>query len=182
VRFVLYLVILRRMPRSAAQHSQVGGATVPAAISTPAETLQSMSHNLTAVDRAEVCSGETCAICLGELAHDVERSGVREDGVVAADKTGAAANAGPVIVSPRQGRADSTNGAGGARSAQSARADEAVVNGPAVQSLMCGHHFHGECIRGWIVHRGAGVSCPLCKQELVTQSSPAVQVDPADRV
>eukprot|EP00962_Isochrysis_galbana_P037998 scaffold13389_cov134-Isochrysis_galbana.AAC.3 len=185
VRFVVYLIITRRVPRPVVQHSQEDTGPPPTMV-TPAEILQSMFHNLTAVHRSHVSSGETCAICLGELAHAVERTGVKEEGVAHAVKTGSdeerVANAGPVIVSTQLDSAGSTLSVPGARSAESGRADDAAANGPALQSLPCGHCFHGECIRGWIVHRGTGVSCPLCKYELVTRSPTAVQEDPADRV
>ena len=36
--------------------------------------------------------------------------------------------------------------------------DEALV------SLPCAHVVHAPCIRGWIVHKGATASCPLCKR------------------
>jgi hypothetical protein len=225
VRFVLFLFITRRGPRLATPQRSVRSAPqhrLSQTMGTPAEKLQSMSHNLTAVDRSEINPGETCAICLGELRLDVERTGRKEDvaAVAAPVKTGTeegqvvnaepvVVNAEPVVISPQPDPANAASESRGvrsaenspnARSAEDARGsssaqnsrgarspeapshDDVVARGPALQSLRCGHCFHGECIRGWIVHRGAGASCPLCKRELAVRSSANAQGDVADRV
>mmetsp|Transcript_9732 Transcript_9732/g.13884 ORF Transcript_9732/g.13884 Transcript_9732/m.13884 type:complete len:251 (-) Transcript_9732:581-1333(-) len=38
--------------------------------------------------------------------------------------------------------------------------------GPGLQSLLCGHRFHGRCIRKWIVLQDSDATCPLCKEKL----------------
>jgi hypothetical protein len=196
LRFLVQRLTARELAiqRLRALESAAGKASTRA---TPAELLESMSHNLTAVHLSDVCSGATCAICLGELANAVERTAVKEHEVApppptppptkaappatpepaaVSVKIGAehVADAGHVIISVQLDCADAASDARNLASA-------AVTDGPALQSLMCGHCFHGECIRGWIVHRGAGVSCPLCKLELGVRSSPATPEVPADQ-
>jgi hypothetical protein len=90
----------------------------------------------------------------------------------------AAANAGHVVVSVQPDCADD---ASDARKVVSAAVSATVTNGPALQSLLCGRCFHGECIRRWIVHRGAGASCPLCKFEIGVRSPPPATPTPADQ-
>eukprot|EP00962_Isochrysis_galbana_P048488 scaffold20252_cov135-Isochrysis_galbana.AAC.3 len=151
-----------------------------------------MSHNFTAVKRSDISSGDTCSICLGDLDYAVERTCVKKEEAPtpkpepAADdvKTVAeeASDVTSVVLSVQLDCVDAASDGRGARSAEAVRADDAVADGPALQSLPCGHCFHGHCLRGWIVHRGAGASCPLCKLELGVRSSPAVSESPADRV
>jgi hypothetical protein len=187
--------------------------TVPKKMGTPAEIFQSMCHNLTTVNRCDVSPSETCAICLGELQLDVERACAKaveaRPGLAPADsvpdqaevksESEETADAVTVMVPPQLDPADPTGDAPDTRNEAAhnivadgpalqslmcghGEAHNIVADGPALQSLMCGHCFHGECIRGWIVHRGAGASCPLCKCDLAVRAPPAAGQDLADRV
>jgi hypothetical protein len=167
VRFVIKRLIVLEL----AHQQSLEGADKSSTTDTAAKIWQSMSHNLTAVERCDVSAGTTCAICLGELADAVERTGVKKD-----------ETARPVVTREPTSLKDESRadkGVGGGLGAASA---PVVANGPALQSLTCGHCFHGECIRGWLVHRGTGASCPLCKLELSVRSPPALPEDPAERV
>eukprot|EP00962_Isochrysis_galbana_P009850 scaffold2731_cov128-Isochrysis_galbana.AAC.3 len=186
--------MLRRLEKRelAIQRALECAAAKSSNTATAAEILQSMSHNLTAVNMSDISPGESCSICLGDLVDAVERTCVKKEeaptptpeptaGTV---KIGAeeAADAASNVLSVQLDCFDATGDARSSCSAEAVRADDAVADGPALQSLPCGHCFHGQCLRGWIVHRGAGASCPLCKLELGVQSSPAVSDSPADRV
>lgn len=52
-------------------------------------------------------------------------------------------------------------------------AEFAVDQGPLLVSLPCGHRFHGECIRSWIVRKGFVASCPLCKRVIAPEHAEA---------
>tara|TARA_B110001450_G_scaffold210437_1_gene201655 strand:- start:11 stop:679 length:669 start_codon:yes stop_codon:yes gene_type:complete len=50
-------------------------------------------------------------------------------------------------------------------------------------ALPCKHHFHKACISDWIVHKGVGAPCPLCKRliapkllDVQTRSEPGVEL------
>jgi hypothetical protein len=53
-------------------------------------------------------------------------------------------------------------------------APAASAEWPSLVTLPCGHTFHGLCIREWLSYKGAGATCPLCKQSLF--AAPASEV------
>lgn len=155
---------------------------------TPAQIMRRLSPHLTAVDKASISPGEACAICLGELREAVDRSchggdvspetalaagahsgDVSPGEMAAAEARSHASDAPPAparrVLSALRVRVPGRPAA--ARSPRGAR--DPIADGPGLLALRCGHCFHGQCIRAWIIHRGAAgdsCSCPLCKAPL----------------
>mmetsp|Transcript_14161 Transcript_14161/g.39777 ORF Transcript_14161/g.39777 Transcript_14161/m.39777 type:complete len:204 (-) Transcript_14161:141-752(-) len=122
------------------------------------------------VGKHEPEPGETCAICLGELS----------EGIVYIPDHGARTSASSAQPGVELGSTDVSRWRlqrmvarrlvrqrpGTARNVQASPGNDAPT-----ATLPCGHHFHLECIRQWVMHRRAGASCPLCKREIALAAS-----------
>jgi hypothetical protein len=146
----------------------------------PAEILHGLSPNLTAVDKTSVGCGDTCAICLSELREVVDCS--RHGGESSPATTHPAADArsrnSDARTAPPPRRNRYAMRIPKRRAATPRPTGDPIADGPELQALPCGHCFHGQCIRAWIVHRGSAnlnCSCPLCKRDLqvVPEAAPA---------
>jgi hypothetical protein len=163
---------------------------------TSAQIMRRVLPILTAVDQTSIGPGETCAICLGELCETVDRS--RRDGDASPDAALAAEvcsgdpsrgtagtaearscapDAGTAAPSSRIWSALRVRVPGRRAAARSPTgAQDAMANGHGLLALKCGHCFHRQCIRAWIVHRGAAgdnCNCPLCKDLILVAESPS---------